>query len=93
MTPHYAKINNKITRIFLFLIVLLLNNIIFSQTIRYVKPTVSGSGDGSSWANASNNLQSMINNSASNDQVWVAAGTYKPNAYPSNCTNCNTNRV
>ncbi len=47
-------------------------------TIRYVKPTASGSGDGSSWANASANLQAMINASSAGDQVWVAAGTYKP---------------
>jgi predicted outer membrane repeat protein len=49
-----------------------------AQTIRYVKPRHSGDGSGSSWANASGNLQVMINASAANDQVWVAAGTYKP---------------
>jgi Secretion system C-terminal sorting domain len=47
-----------------------------SQTIRYVTP--SGTGDGSSWAQASNDLQSMINNSVAGDQVWVAAGIYIP---------------
>jgi predicted outer membrane repeat protein len=46
------------------------------QTIRYV--TQMGTGNGSSWADASGNLQAMINVSASDDQVWVAAGTYKP---------------
>ncbi len=46
--------------------------------IRYVKPVQSGSGDGSSWANASANLQAMINASGAGDEVWVAAGTYKP---------------
>lgn len=45
--------------------------------IRYVKPAPAGTGDGSSWANASAGLQAMINASASGDQVWVAAGTYK----------------
>jgi hypothetical protein len=49
-----------------------------AQTTRYVKPSASGLGDGSSWANASGDLQSMINASASGDQVWVAAGVYKP---------------
>ncbi|MCD8539282.1 MAG: cadherin-like beta sandwich domain-containing protein [Leadbetterella sp.] len=48
-----------------------------AQTIRYVKP--DGSGNGSSWADASNDLQAMINASASGDQIFVAAGTYKPN--------------
>lgn len=46
--------------------------------IRYVKPTATGSGDGSSWANASADLQAMINASSSGDEVWVAAGVYKP---------------
>ena len=49
-----------------------------AQSIRYVKPTATGTGSGSSWANASGNLQAMINASVAMDQVWVAAGTYKP---------------
>lgn len=48
------------------------------QTIRYVRPTATGTGTGANWANASGNLQAMIDASASNDQVWVAAGTYRP---------------
>ncbi len=51
-------------------------------TIRYVKPTASGSGNGSSWANASSDLQAMINVSSNGDQVWVAAGTYLPSRDP-----------
>lgn len=49
-----------------------------AQTIHYVKPVASGSGNGSSWANASADLQAMITASVANDQVWVAAGTYYP---------------
>lgn len=45
--------------------------------IKYVKPMAEGLGDGSSWNNASSDLQSMIN-SAFTSQVWVAEGTYKP---------------
>jgi len=44
--------------------------------IRYVK--AGGTGDGSTWANASADLQAMINASGTGDQVWVATGTYKP---------------
>ncbi|MBK9213497.1 MAG: hypothetical protein IPO14_11240 [Saprospiraceae bacterium] len=51
-------------------------------SIRYVKPVSTGTGDGSSWANASGNLQAMIQASSSGDEVWVAAGTYKPTQDP-----------
>ena len=47
---------------------------------RYVKPSATGTGDGSSWANASADLQAMITTTSSGSQVWVAAGTYKPNS-------------
>ena len=47
--------------------------------IRYVKQGGSGSGDGSSWADASGDLQEMINASTAGDEIWVAAGTYHPN--------------
>lgn len=49
---------------------------IAQTTKRYVKP--NGPGDGSTWENASADLQAIINISAANDEVWVAAGTYKP---------------
>jgi hypothetical protein len=45
-------------------------------TIRYVKQ--GGTGNGYSWAAASGNLQAMINESSSGNEVWVAAGTYQP---------------
>ncbi len=53
-----------------------------SLSRRYVKPAATGTADGTSWANASGNLQAMIDASAPNDEVWVMAGTYKPSAYP-----------
>ena len=59
-------------------------------TVLYVKQ--SGTGDGSSWANASADLQAMINASGADDQVWVAAGIYKPTAYPTGCGSCGTTR-
>lgn len=55
-----------------------------ASRIRYVKPTATGTGDGSSWANASADLQKMIDELADNNpqnqtgEVWVAAGTYTP---------------
>ena len=54
-----------------------------ASRIRYVKPTATGTGDGSSWGNASGNIQNMIDELANNangqaGEVWVAAGTYTP---------------
>ena len=52
--------------------------------IRYVRPEAHGTGDGSSWANASADLQRMIDYLADNNpqglpgEVWVAAGEYEP---------------
>jgi hypothetical protein len=43
--------------------------------IRYVK--VGSTGDGSSWASASGDLQAMINTTGVTE-VWVAGGTFKP---------------
>ncbi|MBD2753918.1 hypothetical protein [Spirosoma validum] len=47
------------------------------QPIRYVKQ--GGTGDGTSWVNASGDLQSQIN-IAGAQQVWVAGGTFYPTA-------------
>ncbi|MNK37608.1 putative outer membrane protein pmp19 precursor [compost metagenome] len=60
----------------LFLLTVLLSIDATAQTIRYVK--TGGTGAGTSWANASGDLQGMINSSASGDQIWVAAGVYYP---------------
>jgi parallel beta-helix repeat protein len=45
-------------------------------TTRFVKEGATGGG--ASWGDASGDLQAMITASSSNDEVWVAAGTYKP---------------
>jgi len=49
-----------------------------AQTTRYVKPLPAGTADGSSWDNASSDIQSVLNSSTNGDAVWVAGGTYKP---------------
>ncbi|UBM58801.1 hypothetical protein LAG90_18550 [Marinilongibacter aquaticus] len=61
------------------------------QTVRYIKTTVSGTGDGTSWANASTDIQAMLDANGV-DEVWVAKGTYKPMAYPTGCSNCSSSR-
>lgn len=53
-----------------------------TSRIRYVKP--GGTGNGTSWEEASGDLQRMIDELADNNpqglpgEVWVAAGTYEP---------------
>lgn len=54
--------------------------------IRYVKPQKEGKGDGTSWDDATDNIQWAINNLAENapgekGEVWVAAGTYEVNKH------------
>lgn len=66
------------TRRIISCVILCLTTLIAGAQIRYVKPVASGTGTGSSWANASGDLQLMINNSNSGDQVWVASGTHRP---------------
>ena len=48
-------------------------------TIIYVNQGVTGgSHNGDSWADAYTDLQSALSDAVSGDQIWVAAGTYKP---------------
>lgn len=58
-------------------------------TIRYVK--ASGNGNGSSWSNASGDLQLMIDSSSAGDEVWVAGGNYKPTRSALNTSIVSTN--
>lgn len=53
---------------------------ILGQTI-YVKQDATGANDGSSWENAFTDLQSALA-IADGNEVWVAAGVYRPSADP-----------
>jgi hypothetical protein len=57
-------------------------NLIIYGTKCFVKPSATGDGSGSSWANASDNIQSMIDIAAASGgsigEVWVATGWYIP---------------
>lgn len=66
-------------------LLLIINSFLLSlsasaQVIRYVRPVASGSGDGSTWQNATADLQGAIDavSALSGGQVWVAGGLYKP---------------
>lgn len=44
----------------------------------YVKSDAAGTSTGTSWTNAYPGLQSALARAKSGDEIWVAAGTYKP---------------
>ena len=73
---------------FFFVLLIILGSNVTYATIRYVKPEATGTGTGLSWANASSDLQAIINMSATGDEVWIAAGTYIPSSFPSGCVGC-----
>lgn len=60
------------------LIICLLAQDNVQAAIRYVRQTATGTGSGRSWTNASNDLQLMIDQSNSGDEIRVAGGNYKP---------------
>jgi len=44
----------------------------------FVNANATGANNGASWADAYTDLSDALSNSTPGDQVWVAAGTYKP---------------
>ncbi|PZF73701.1 right-handed parallel beta-helix repeat-containing protein [Taibaiella soli] len=67
----------------LYLVALLAFANISRAAIHYVTVSGAGSQNGSSWSNASNDIQAMINLSSAGDQIWVVNGRYKP-THPAN---------
>jgi hypothetical protein len=51
--------------------------------IIYVNDDAGGANNGTSWQDAYTDLQSALLTSLAGDQIWVAAGTYKPGTFPS----------
>lgn len=60
----------------LFALVLLSSMGVSAQV--YVKHDAAGANNGQSWADAYTDLQLAFDNAAEGDQIWVAAGEYKP---------------
>jgi hypothetical protein len=54
--------------------------------IYYVLPGGSGSKSGTSWTDASDNLQVMLNTAAAGDEIWVGKGVYLPERSASDVT-------
>ena len=51
---------------------------ISAQNTIYVNQQATGIDNGNSWTDAYSDLQSALAAAQANDQIWVAAGTYKP---------------
>lgn len=51
---------------------------VHAASIWYVDAKATGTGTGKSWVNAFRGLQSALNAASSGDEIWVAAGVYKP---------------
>jgi hypothetical protein len=78
---YYSSSTSRLFHLLCLLFYLVQGQTLLAQTKRrYVKPVISGTGDGTSWANASNDIAAMIAASSTNDQIWVATGTYSPAA-------------
>jgi hypothetical protein len=50
----------------------------YQPVVRYVKQDATGTNDGSSWENAHTDLQAALAAAVPGEEIWVAAGTYKP---------------
>ena len=66
-----------------FLCVFILTGYLYGQSdnatrIHYVNAVNVNGGGGTSWSTAFNHLQDALDAAASGDEIWVAAGTYKP---------------
>jgi LPXTG-site transpeptidase (sortase) family protein len=51
--------------------------VLYTSNVRYAKPSATGAGDCSSWANACG-LQTALAAASVRGEIWAANGTYKP---------------
>jgi len=70
---------NRPVRIILFVAsALLLPTGAAAQRVIYVNAAATGAGDGMGWPDAYPHLQDALASAVSGDEIWVAAGTYRP---------------
>lgn len=70
----------------LFCLLFALGGSLTAQQTIYVKSDAAGANNGSSWQDAFTNLREALVGANPGDQVWVAAGTYKPTGGAANAS-------
>jgi len=62
------------------------NNAPLTNHIIYADQSANGANNGSSWADAFTDLQDGLAAASAGDEIWVAAGLYKPTSDPTHLT-------
>ncbi len=71
------KFNKLFSVILVFVLIILPESAAHAAGVLYVKPTATGTGDCSSWANACT-LQTALGGATSGDEIWVMQGIHTP---------------